>query len=346
MRAKKLWILLWFVAPSIAAARVVEPLDRFERQAIYSARQDTLDKAKCIGTKRRVMLHCRDRVHYVRMNEWHHNIWQPYIRDLGGAYVGVGADQGLTFIAWARSELGFMIDYDPVVVRVNRIHRALILHSRDRLSYLQRWSELGKRSSLKILRTEYAERGDYRQIVSDFKTYRRSLHRHLVTMFKLGRWRNLHWLASASDYRFLREMFLTDRIRIMAGDLLKQTTLREIGRATRQLGVPVRVLYTSNAEEFWPYVDAFRRNVVALPMDRQSVVLRTRHTKRYGPRVGEYIYVVQAGRDFQRSLLEPATVGVRSILAGRRAKRPGLLTVGVPLLPRRPGVIGPTASLR
>ena len=49
-----------------------------------------------------------------------------------------------------------------------------------------------------------------------------------------------------------------------------------IADAARRMGVPVRIIYFSNAEEYFKaYTPAFRNNVTALPADEKSLVLRT-----------------------------------------------------------------------
>src|SRR5690606_20452462 len=68
------------------------------------------------------------------------------------------------------------------------------------------------------------------------------------------------------------------RIRALRGNLKGPTTLYGIGEAARKMGVPIRVFYPSNAEEyklFRPYGPQFTKNLRNLPVDDRSLVLRT-----------------------------------------------------------------------
>jgi len=48
-------------------------------------------------------LHCREAFSYVTTNEPSQYVWAPFVKNLGGGYVGVGADQAYGLIALARS---------------------------------------------------------------------------------------------------------------------------------------------------------------------------------------------------------------------------------------------------
>ena len=60
-----------------------------------------------------------------------------------------------------------------------------------------------------------------------------------------------------------------------AVELLADKGMVGIGAAMTQVGLPVRTLYLSNAEEYWSYTDQFRVNIRALPRDDKSLVLHT-----------------------------------------------------------------------
>src|SRR5688500_16308575 len=86
--------------------------------------EDVLDKPKCRPGSKRNFTTCKDQQTYVHTSEGYLHVFRPYIEPLGGAYVGIGSDQGLTLAAWARSERAWLMDYDPPVVHMNRIERA------------------------------------------------------------------------------------------------------------------------------------------------------------------------------------------------------------------------------
>ncbi|PID38878.1 MAG: hypothetical protein CSA24_02835 [Deltaproteobacteria bacterium] len=319
-------------AAGVARAEL-SPMTAEQRRILYGSAEDKLDKKPCVDTRRRVMLHCKDVRHYVRMNEWYHNIWYPYLKGIGGGYVGVGSDQGLTFIAWARSEYAWQMDYDPVVVRVNLIHKALIKAAPTVDAYMALWERKGQKRALAAIAKEHASRKDLALVKRIYKRYRPEIRGAIRRAYRQKRRQRSYWLHKAEDYAYIRKLHQLDRIRIMGGDLLKNTSLIGIGEAARKLGIKMRVVYTSNAEEFWPYPQNFRDNFIKMPMDAKSIIIRTRHTTKYGPRIGSYVYIVQSGKDFQRQLANKRTKGIWAMMRHRRAGRPGFFTIGMPVHP-------------
>ncbi len=309
------------------------PLTADQRRIFYGSAEDKLDKKPCVGTKKRVMLTCKDSRHYVRMNEWYHQLWRPYIKGIGGGYVGVASDQGLTFIAWARSEFAWQMDYDPVVVIVNRVHKALIKASPTIEAYLALWERKNAKQALAAIDKEYASRRDIRLIKTIYRRYRLEIRGAIRRAMRQKRRQRSYWLHDAEDYAYIRKMHQLDRIRIMGGDLLKNKSLIGIGETARKLGIKMRVIYTSNAEEFWPFPKTFKENFIKMPMDEKTVVLRTRHSSKYGPKIGSYVYIVQAGLDMQRQLKDRQTKGLWVMLRYRRAGKPGFFTIGRDPLP-------------
>lgn len=313
---------------SATAHAELKPLTAEQRRIFYGSAQDKLDKKPCIGKKKRVTLTCRDVRHYVRMNEWYHNIWYPYINGIGGGYVGVASDQNLTFIAWARSSYAWLMDYDPVVVQVNRVHKALIKASPTIEGYLAFWERKGSKAAQEAIKKEYADAKDLKMVLQIYRRYRPEIGGSIRQAMRQKKRQRSYWLHRDTDYQYIRKMHQLDRIRIIGGDLLKSTSLRGIGTTAKKLGIKMRIVYTSNAEEFWPYPQSFKDNFLNLPMDEKSVILRTRHTSKYGPRIGSYVYIVHKGKDMQAQLKDPQTKGLWVMMRYRRAGRPGFFTIG------------------
>ena len=84
----------------------------------------------------------------------------------------------------------------------------------------------------------------------------------------------------------------------MSGNLLDKQALSGIAESARKLGVPIRVLYTSNAEEYWHedgYADQFRENVRGMHFDDRSLIVRTLSTWQENK---DYRYVAQPASNF------------------------------------------------
>ena len=91
-------------------------------------------------------------------------------------------------------------------------------------------------------------------------------------------------------------MVATDRIRPMSGNLLDDEGLIAIGEAARALKTPIRLLYVSNAQEYWKYPEQYRKNIAGLYFDEKSNVVHTLSTWSTNK---DYRYVVQPGLNYQ-----------------------------------------------
>ena len=61
----------------------------------------------------------------------------------GGAYLGVGPDQNLSYIGRTRPELAFVVDYRRRNLLLHLVHKALFTLSADRVAYLSRLTARG-----------------------------------------------------------------------------------------------------------------------------------------------------------------------------------------------------------
>lgn len=306
-----------------------------QRAILYGSPEDELKKKPCEG-KWRVTLHCRDKLHYVKSNESRHDVYRPYLRNIGGGYVGVGSDQNFTLIAYARSSFVWLMDYDPVVVWTNMIHRAFILKSPTREDYLRMWHPKERNTSIRYLGTFYKKHPDRHQIVWVYKSWGGVLHYHFLRRHnRREAWKkqnmvyNESWLALDSTYQYIRTLFQTDRIRVLKGDLLLHTTLIGIGKTSHALNLPIRVFYFSNAEQFWPYIAQFRKNILGLKMDEKSVIARTLASPKYKPALDYiWVYIVQPGLHFQAMLRDKKTRSVWVLASQMKKVSKGIYELG------------------
>jgi hypothetical protein len=328
------------VAAPAAADPGVAPLSDADRAIFLGSTEDVLDKPKCEAeTSKRVTLKCRDPESYVHTNEWHLDEFRPYITGLGGAYVGIGSDQGLTLIAWQKPELAWLLDYDVAVVAMNRIIRAFVIHSEDPAAFAARWKKgrTAKADAIALLEQEYAGDPDLDRILRTHARYRDKMRRYFDKMLAYAaRKRDFHFLHDPADYAYVRAMYQAGRIRILGGDLLRDRSVAGIAAAAKQLNQTVRVLYLSNAEQYWSYTSTFRTNMRGLPLDDRSVVLRLLWNQRWGPeKLGPFFYIVQAGLDFQAKLEAPERKRVSKMMRERTPGRTGVFAIGMtPILDR------------
>ncbi|MCB9702505.1 MAG: hypothetical protein H6711_11465 [Myxococcales bacterium] len=246
-------------------------------------------------------------IHYVKSNEVRHDVFFPYIRDLGGAYVGVGSDQNYTMIAAARSELVFLLDIDQRVVDLHRIYGILITASETPEALHARFDAGQADESARILEEALADapEGERRRILKAYRTSRETVHLHLRHVIRRSRGGEATgWLSNPEMYAHIRALWSAGRVRPMAGDLTGSSSLQTVGKVSADLGIPVRVIYFSNAEEYFKYTPAFTANIKALGSDGRAMVLRTIYSKDWEHADQLWAYQVQPLSDFQARLDE------------------------------------------
>lgn len=278
--------------PAPAPEGGLAPLTPEQRATLLAGPEDTLVKTP---------------IHYMKSNEVRHDVFFPYVAGKGGAYVGVGSDQNYTIAAAAGSELMFLLDIDQSVVDLHRCYEPLIEASPDPETLFRRWSAEGAAESLKLIEDAYADlpEAERKRIVRLYKAARETVYIHLDHVIKRKRdGAPTGWLSNPELYAHVRRLFQADRVRMMAGDLTGPSALQSVGAAARALGVPVRVVYFSNAEEYFDYTAQFVANVEVLPADPDAVVLRTIYSKKWVHADQLWAYQVQPLSDFRARLGE------------------------------------------
>ena len=270
---------------------------------------DTLDKPLC-DKPYTSPAHCRDPVSYVKGNESRHQLFMPYVKNLGGGYVGVAADGNYSFIAHARSQWVWLMDFDININRLHKFIKAFVKANSNRRGFVKIFEYRNRNRAKAIIEKEYKGDPEAEFIYGVYKRYRGELYPYynakLRPSSRLGKF---GWLRNDENYGYIRALFLQDRVAIVPGDLLKDKSLRSIGNAARKMGVPIRMYYPSNAEEFWKYSDNYKKNVINLPFDEASVALRTVHEYPWHPKMrgfaGFWHYVVHGGLAYQEYMKRP-----------------------------------------
>lgn len=241
---------------------------------------------------------------YYRSNEWRHDLLVEPLRGVGGALVCVGSDQCYTLAALAGAELIFAMDYDGRLQFVHALYAILVPASESPDALIARFAPENQADTLALLEKELDGSPRKARLLRMFRSLRVDWYPYLQRVAARSiEGRDGSWLTTQALYDHVRSLFRAGRIVSRAGDLTGETTLRAIGKVARELGVPVRVFYMSNAEQFFPYTPAFRQNVAELPADERSIVVRTLRDKRLpNARGDKWHYIVQELVDFQERL--------------------------------------------
>jgi hypothetical protein len=333
----------------LAAPRPPLPLPEpptAEELAIFGrVPDDPVEDKKICGEKVRAAWHpsqadggrseptCRDPFAYLTTNEPRGFVWHAYIADLGGAYVGIGSDQSYSYIAAARSRWAWVMDYDPRVVQNHLRLRAFILAAPTPDEFVALFAPEGKARALAILGEAYASDPRLRTLKWGYVATRDELHPYFAAQRKAGKRPGFGWLRDDESYRYIRTLYEQGRLSVKAADLLVDGSMQAMGAAARELGVPVRIYYTSNAPTAWggQVTPAYRRNVLALPFDAESLVLQTTDGGGSLRQKTKWHHNVQWGRLLHERLRDPAYDDVWKLLEGRIPADDQALTVlGLP----------------
>jgi hypothetical protein len=169
--------------------------------------------------------------------------------------------------------------------------------------------------------------------VKIYQRYRQRLamYLHQVAHVRVGD-RHPTWLGDPAAYSYIRAMVQGGRVMAVQGDLNGTVALRSIGDTARALGLPVRVVYTSNAEGFFRYTQAFKDNLSSLPHDEKTVVLRTYKRGMYAPEGDLWHYNLHKMDDFLSRIATPGYPTVAAVMTDIRTSPVGrkqVETIGV-----------------
>ncbi len=236
--------------------------------------------------------------HYIISNERRLDFWSNSVRDVGGLFVGVGTDQNYVLAGWCKPKVMVLMDFDQLVVDLQYVYWAFLKASASPAEFIARWTP-DRRSRSRAKATLVAEYEDRPKILkAALRAYRYSPK----TVFKrLARSRDRFathgtptFLNDSGQYDIVRSLVEQNRVFTVRGDLLADRTIADIAKAASRFELKVGVLYLSNTEMYFNWVRGFKNNMLALPMDEKTVVLRTLPVK-----PADYRYLVQPGLNFQ-----------------------------------------------
>lgn len=250
--------------------------------------------------------------HYLWCDEANLQLFYPHIKDLGGGYMGVGSDQAYLFVGWMKPRFAWLTDYDPWIVWLHKSYAAFFAEAETPEAFVALWDPKHAKASRALLDRVYADEPDRKRIVFVFRQAHRVVHRRLRRLRrKMERAKVPSYVTDAEDYAFVRAMVGNGRVSPRRVNLLAAEGMKGVAAEARALGIPIRVLYMSNAESYWRYGEPFRENIAAQPFDERSLILRTVASKNVND---DYHYNMQPGQNFQRWLAEDWVRRVRQIV--------------------------------
>lgn len=258
--------------------------------------------------------------HYWISDEQRHDLFREAIADSGGVFVGLGTDQNYLMAAWAKPEVLVPLDFDQMVVSLHYAFRVIFLNAKNPDEFTQMWSEDNFKVTRELIKQAYADKDErfQKDVLRAFKQGSKFVRRRIVRIKKtFGRLEVPTFLSDQSQYDFIVSLFRENRVFPVRGDLTAKKTVRQTGDAARKCGMSIRTLYLSNAEQYFKFTDDYRQNMLSLPYDAKTRVIRTAGTKKPWTADGVYDYIVQSSDNFKTWIQHKQTYNVWTIVAAR-----------------------------
>jgi hypothetical protein len=273
--------------------------------------------------------HTTNDVHYLISNERRHDLFRPDLDDLGGVMLGVGSDQSYVMAAWSHTELLVIVDFDQKVVDLHAIHGAL-MGAAPTVEELRRlWSDEGADDARAVLERAFDEPARRQLLLDLYDEAREAVDGRLRRLARRYEELGVHsYLDTPEQYRFIADLHAHGRVVALRGDFIVDGLLREIARVLTEHQQRVKVLYLSNIEQYFTYRRPFRDNMLALPFDDDTLVLRTLPARPAG-----FQYILQSGDDFRTWIRKRkvwSVYGIRGFTKGEPLEANKRVVVGPP----------------
>lgn len=209
-------------------------------------------------------------------NEDRLDLFEPHVKDLKGGYIGVGSTQNFSLAAWAKSDWIWLMDFTRVVVRANRVNIAFLQEAPTPADFRNLWEGKSQEAAYAAIEKHYANDPELEDYKKAWRISRVFQQKRFRTDDKLHEKRGINlWLYDQKLYDHIRGLAQQGRIQAVKGDLRGPVTVQSIAQQAKKMDVTIRIAYYSNAEEYFPLGDSFRKNWLSIPVDDKSVIVRT-----------------------------------------------------------------------
>ncbi len=254
--------------------------------------------------------------HYAVSNENQLWLWHDTLVDRHGVFVGVGCDQNYLMAGWSKPDVLVLMDFDQVVVDVHHVYRSLFMAAKDPAEFMALWKK--KKEVHDLLEKDITDKTELKRARSAYDTFGTEVAYRLKVLHDTFKAQKMStFLDDQTQYQYVVDLYKTNRVFSVRGDLTADLTVKAIGSAAHTMGLPVRVLYLSNAETYWPFGKGYKENVASLPFDEKSIVIRTIGLGS-NKNVDPFHYITQDAGNFLLWLKQPWIQGIYKLVKYRR----------------------------
>jgi hypothetical protein len=255
--------------------------------------------------------------HYINTDEERHDLFYQTLAGRGGMYIGVGSNQNYVLAAWAEAEALVVVDFDEVVIDLHRLFEVVFRNTESSRAFRAAWEPDHEVSTLTWLEKAYPAGATRRRLSKIFRKYRPNMRWGLNQFLRRTRKYNVStYLNDPEQFAHLKELFDNNRVLLVRGDFTGDKTMMDIAKLARKAEMTIGALYLSNIEQYFTWDDGrYRENMLGLPLNDDSVVLRCFGIGSKYAADGRYKYFVQSGDLFRDWLRFPGVDSVRTMLA-------------------------------
>lgn len=282
--------------------------------------------------------------HYWISNERNLQLWHEHVKELGGAYLGVGTDQNYMLAGWAQSDLVVVVDFDAAIADLHQVYGLFFDVAETYEDFYERWSPAREAEGLALIDERLADRPNVKNIRKAYKIARQLVWARLRIVRKAyGKTDIPTFVTDQAQYDHIRTLWRNGRVFALRGDFTANETMVALGKAMKDSGFSFNVIYLSNVEQYVDYTPEWRRNFIGLPVGEKAVVVRTLGWGGFGfvDEAEKYHYNVQKAPQFLAWLEQSRVKNLPNMLYYRtKTKTQGLSLLEADVKPsKKPPVI-------
>ena len=214
--------------------------------------------------------------HYWISNERNLQLWHEHVKDLGGAYLGVGTDQNYVLAGWAKSDLMVVVDFDAAIADLHQVYGLFFDAEETYEGFYQRWSPTREAEGLAMIDERLADHPNVKNIRKAYKIARQLVWARLRIVRKSFEKHGIPtFVTDQEQYDHVRTLWRNGRVFARRGDFTANATMVALGKAMKDSSLAFNVIYLSNVEQYVDYTPEWRRNFLGLPVGDKGVVVRT-----------------------------------------------------------------------
>jgi hypothetical protein len=249
--------------------------------------------------------------HFVISNELRQYVYRRAITGAtprGGLFVGVGAEQNYILGAWYRSDVIAILDFDPWIADLHAIYSLLFRRASTPQEFLRLWPS--RREVEAAIEADVPAGPVRQQRIRVYRFAREKVSQRLREIAKDYPKGSETFLTDQAQYDHLVALAKSGRIRALQADFCGERTLKQLAAWAQRFRVPLRVLYLSNIEWYFPYTQGrYRQNILDFPLGEPSLVLHTSPIAK-----DRYMYVFQSGATYREWLRCQCVPSLKSLL--------------------------------